>query len=85
MQYRWWRSMPDVIKHSLVSTLILIVVTTMAVCGSRFVAIASLEIKSKFEVHVLEFLEYAVIVFDAYYMLMFLVNPILKSLRSAMR
>jgi hypothetical protein len=85
MHHRWWRSMPHVVKHSFVSTLILIAVTAMAVCGSRFVAIASLEIKSKFEVYVLELLEYAVVVCDACCMLSFLVGSILKNFRSAIR
>ena len=63
----------------------LIVITVATVCGSRFVEIASSQLKSKFEVRVLEFLVYAVTVSDAYYMLVQLIGPVLEKLRSARR
>lgn len=85
MQHRWWYSLPSVVRHSVFSTLMLIVITVATVCGSRFVEIASSQLKSKFEVRVLEFLVYAVTVSDAYYMLVQLVGPVVEKLRSARR
>ena len=71
MKHRWWRSTLHVVRHSFSSTSLLIFLTAMAVCNSWFMEIASPHIKSKFVIHVLIFMEYAITVVDAFCMLVF--------------
>lgn len=85
MQHRWWSSMPRGIRDSLSGTMRFVTLTTVAVCASKVLEIASPQIHSRFVVFVLLFLEYATIVIDAIYMLVDLVTPMVKKLRSTMR
>ena len=59
--------------------------TAAAVCTSRVLKVASPQIQSRFVIYLLLFLEYAMIVSDAIYMLVDLAKPIVEKLRSAMR
>lgn len=72
-------------EDSLASTFRFIVLTAAAVCTSRVLKVASPQIQSRFVIYLLLFLEYAMIVSDAIYMLVDLVKPIVEKLRSAMR
>ena len=85
MQHRWWHSVRHVVEDSLASTFRFIVLTAAAVCTSRVLKVASPQIQSRFVIYLLLFLEYAMIVSDAIYMLVDLVKPIVEKLRSAMR
>lgn len=85
MQHRWWHSVRHVIEDSFASTFRFIVLTAAAVCTSRVLKVASPQIQSRFVIYLLLFLEYAMIVSDAIYMLVDLVKPIVEKLRSAMR
>lgn len=85
MQHRWWHSVRHVVEDSLASTFRFIVLTAAAVCTSRVLKIAAPQIQSRFVIYLLLFLESAMIVSDAIYMLVDLVKPIVEKLRSAMR
>jgi hypothetical protein len=76
--------MPHVVRHSFFSNSLLFFLTAMAVCNSMFMEIASPHIKSRFVIHVLVFLEYAVTVVDAFCMLVFLICSVIEKFRSSM-
>jgi hypothetical protein len=85
MQHQWWRPMISMFRHSLNSLASLTCLTVMTVCGDKVISLASGQIESKFVIHVLDLLKYAIVLMDALFLMTTLVDAAREKFRSLMR
>ena len=81
MQQPWWSPVRDLTRHVLVYSASLTVFFASTLFGSMLSSMAGHVLFSKFPLHVLRFLEYAAVVFDALAVFVFMVRDLLKSLQ----
>jgi hypothetical protein len=85
MQHPWWFPVKDLTRHVLVYSIALVLFTLAAVLESGLTAAAERLVISKFTFRVLVFLEYAVVIGDAIFVVIFLIRDIWHGLTRALR
>ena len=85
MQHPWWRPAWTLAEKVLINGACLALLVLAAVYGSFLISLASHAITSKFVLGVLVTLEYAVIVGDAAFILMGVVEHVWRALKRVMQ
>lgn len=85
MQHPWWFPVKDLTRHVLVYSIALVLFTLAAVLESGLTAAAERLVISKFTFRLLVFLEYAVVIGDAIFVVIFLIRDIWHGLKRALR
>ena len=85
MQRPWWSTAKELASHVLMYSAALTVLVLAAMYGSAIVALASHLIESQLVLHVLMFLEYALLIADAIFILAHVVQHIWESFRRILR
>ena len=81
MQQPWWLSVRDLTRHVLVYSALLMVFFASTLFGSALSSMAGHMLVSKFSLRVWTFLEYAVVVFDALAILIFMAGDLFRGIK----
>jgi hypothetical protein len=81
MQHPWWLPVRDLTRHMLVYSAVLAGFFVSTLFGSVLSSLAEHILITKFSVHLLNFLEYAVVVCDALTMLVFMAVDVFRSIK----
>jgi hypothetical protein len=81
MQQPWWLPVRDLTRHVLVYSALLTVFFASTLFGSELSSMAGHMLLSKFSLHVWRLLEYAVVVFDALAIFIFMAGDLFRSIK----
>jgi hypothetical protein len=81
MQHPWWFPVRDLAHHVLGNSMVLVLVTMVCVFDSALLEFAGHLIHSKFVSHILLALGYAIVIVDAVFVGLALVESVLSSLK----
>jgi hypothetical protein len=85
MQHPWWSPVEEFTRHILIYSTLLSLFVLAALYGSAINALLESSIASKFVLHVVLALEYAIVVCDAIVIMIYMISDVLKGVRRLMR
>ena len=85
MQHPWWSPVEEFTRHILIYSTLLSLFVLAALYGSAINALLENSIASKFVLHVVLALEYAIVVCDAIVIMIYMISDVLKGVRRLMR
>ena len=84
MRHPWWSPVRDLTRHVLVYSALLAVIFAATLFGSVLHSVAERVVVTKLPLHVLRFLEYAVVICDAIAVFVLMIRDLLRSLRRSL-
>ncbi len=85
MQHPWWFPVEEFTQHILIYSALFSLFVLAALYGSAINALLEISIASKFVLHVVLALEYAIAICDAIVILIYMISDVLKGVRRLMR